>query len=214
MPHIFTTGELRAFFYAVDQCSYDPHSPTRHWVVPVIFRVLYCCGLRSSEAVHLTVEDVDLTIGTLTIRESKGHKSRRVPLAPDVWSLCKTYDHQIRGHWPQRIAFFPNQYGGFYRKDFLGYTFHAFWDRADIGPISGNRPRVHDFRHSFAVHRLNEWVQEHRDLATYLPYLSMYLGHEHLTETDYYLHLIPEFFPVLLAASESRLADLIPAVSP
>ncbi len=61
---------------------------------------------------------------------------------------------------------------------------------------------------------MNQWVREHKDLAAYLPYLSMYLGHEHLTETDYYLHLVPEFFPVLIEASESRLADLIPAVTP
>ena len=147
VPHIFTKEELGTFFRAVDQCAYDPHSPTRHWVVPVIFRVLYCCGLRAGEVVHLTVEDVDLTTGVLTIRQSKGHKDRRVPLAPDMWSLCKTYDQQMRVRWSQRTAFFPNHHGGFYGKDFLGYTFHAFWNRANIGPISGNSPRVHDFRY-------------------------------------------------------------------
>ena len=86
VPLIFTKEELGTCFRAVDQCAYDPHSPTRHWVVPVIFRVLYCCGLRAGEVVHLTVEDVDLTTGVLTIRQSKGHKDRRVPLAPDMWS--------------------------------------------------------------------------------------------------------------------------------
>jgi hypothetical protein len=53
----------------------------------------------------------------------------------------------MRVRWSQRTAFFPNHHGGFYGKDFLGYTFHAFWNRANIGPISGNSPRVHDFRY-------------------------------------------------------------------
>lgn len=212
VPHIYTTEELTAFFHALDQCAYDPHCPTRYLVVPVIFRVLYCCGLRASEATGLTVDDVDLTTGTLRIRQSKGHKDRNVVLASDVLELCRTYDHSIRLRWPYRIAFFPNHRGLHYRPGFLDRNFHLFWDKAGLGPVSGNPPRVHDFRHSFAVHRLNQWVREKKDLAAYLPYLSMYLGHEHLTETDYYLHLVPEFFPVLTEAVEDRFAALIPGV--
>ena len=147
VPHIYTAEELRAFFHALDQCVYDPHTPVRHWVVPVIFRVLYCCGLRASEATHLTVDDVDLTTGTLHIRQSKGHKDRLVMLAPDVLELCRIYDQHVRQCWPHRVAFFPNHRGEHYSKDFLGLTFHAFWDRTGIGPVAGNPPRVHDFRY-------------------------------------------------------------------
>ena len=147
VPHIYTDEELRAFFYALDQCAYDPHSPVRHTVVPVIFRVLYCCGLRVSEATHLTVDDVDLTTGTLYIRQSKGHKDRRVMLAPDVLELCRSYDQKIQQCWPDRVAFFPNHRGEHYSKSFLDVTFHAFWDRAGIGSVAGNSPRVHDFRY-------------------------------------------------------------------
>lgn len=214
VPHIYTIHELHAFFHAVDQCTYDPHCSTRHLVVPVIFRILYCCGLRSSEAVGLTVDDVDLYTGVLDIRQSKGHKDRRVVLAADVLDLCRTYDQHVRQHWPERTAFFPNHRGEHYSNQFLGYTFHLFWNRAGIGPIVGNPPRVHDFRHSFCVHRLNQWARDKKDLNAYLPYLSMYLGHEHLTTTDYYLHLVPEFFPVLTEATETRFAALIPAVTP
>ena len=214
VPHIYTTQELHAFFQAVDQCPYDPHSPVRHLVVPVLFRVLYCCGLRSSEVIRLTVDDVDLDIGVLDIRQSKGHKDRRVVLAPDVVDLCRTYDQLVRKRLSSRTAFFPNHRGEHYGKHFLGYAFHMFWDRAEIGPVSGNPPRVHDFRHSFCVHRLNQWVREKKDLNAFLPYLSMYLGHEHLSETDYYLHLVPEFFPILTEATEARFAALIPEVTP
>jgi integrase/recombinase XerD len=213
VPHIYTSAELTAFFQAADQLPYDPHSPVRHWVIPVIFRLVYCCGLRRGEAVRLTVDDVDLTTGTLHIRAAKGRKDRRVPLAPDVWGLCRTYDAQVRRRWPNRSAFFPNPRGGHYHVGALDYAFHAVWARTGLGPVLGNPPRVHDFRHSFAVHRLNQWIRDQRDVAALLPYLTIYLGHAHLSETDYYLHLVPEFFPVLTAAS-ARHGDLIPAVIP
>ena len=60
--------------------------------------------------------------------------------------------------------------------------------------------------------RLNLWVQEGKDLNASLPYLSLYLGHAHLTETDYYLHLVPEFFPVVREKSRALWANVIPEV--
>jgi len=173
-----------------------------------------CCGLRAGEAIRLTVDDVDLTTGTLSIRAAKGRKDRRVPLAPDVWALCRAYDRLVRQRWPDRTAFFRNPRGGHYDLHFLDNAFHGVWARTGLGPVSGNPPRVHDFRHSFAVHRLNRWVQDHREVAALLPYLTMYLGHAHLTDTDYYLHLVPEFFPVLTAASAARHGALIPELTP
>lgn len=214
VPHIYTAAELTAFFQAADQLPYDVHNPVRHWVISVIFRLGYCCGLRAGEAVRLTVGDVDLATGTLYIRASKGHKDRQVPMAPDVWALCRAYDTQVRCRWPDRPAFFPNPRGGHYHVSSLEYAFHEVWARAGLGPVSGNPPRIHDFRHSFAVHRLNRWVRDQRDVTALLPYLTMYLGHAHLSETDYYLHLVSEFFPVLTAASAARHGALIPAVIP
>lgn len=212
VPHIYTAAELAGFFQAADQLPYDPHAPLRHLVVPVIFRLVYCCGLRAGEALRLTVDDVDLTMGTLHIRAAKGRKDRRVPLAPDVWALCRTYDAQVGQRWPDRSAFFPNRRGGHYVTSSLEYAFHAVWSRAGLGAVPGNPPRVHDFRHSFAAHRLNRWVQDQRDVAALLPYLTMYLGHAKLSDTDYYLHLVPEFFPMLTAASAARHGALIPEV--
>ncbi len=213
VPHIYTKDELKLFFSVLDQISYDVHSPARHLVAPVIFRLLYCCGLRSSEVIGLKVENVDLATGMLTILESKGHKDRIVMMSDDVLTLCRTYHQRVSTIWPGRTYFFPNHRGDRYSTGFLGYTFHECWTKADIGPVSGNTPRVHDFRHAFSVNRLNQWVKENKDLNAYLPYLSMYLGHEHLSETDYYLHLVPEFFPTLISASEERFAHLIPEVT-
>ncbi|MHB8280249.1 MAG: tyrosine-type recombinase/integrase [Candidatus Humimicrobiaceae bacterium] len=211
-PHIFTGKELSAFFSQIDKCKYCPQSPAMHLVIPTLFRVIYCCGLRSSEARLLKVDEVDLETGALTIRNYKGAKDRTVMLSEDVLKLCRLYHKKVDEIFPDRKWFFPNHRGDHYGDNSFMRIFHIFWEKTQITNISGNMPRVHDFRHAFALNRLNLWVREGKDLNAYLPYLSMYLGHADLSATDYYLHLIPDFFPVITERTEERFADLIPEV--
>ncbi|MDN5810995.1 MAG: tyrosine-type recombinase/integrase, partial [Tetragenococcus koreensis] len=213
VPHIFTSQELSAFFKAVDACPISPLSLGRHLVIPVFFRLLYCCGLRSSEARMLQVSDMDFKSGSIFIRKSKGHKDRNIFLSDDMIHLCKVYHERIDFYYPNRTAFFPNQKGRFYNRSLINYWFHLFWDNLTIAKShTGNPPRVHDFRHTFAVNRLNHWVNEGKDINAYLPYLSMYLGHENQADTDYYLHLVPEFFPVFRDKSREISENLLPEV--
>lgn len=214
VPHIFTDQELQAFFAETDRCGPSPYSgPVRHLVIPVFFRLLYCCGLRSSEARLLNVEDVDLESGQLTLRHSKGSRDRTVMMSVDVLQLCRVYDSKVRRIFPDRAAFFPNPHGQYYNRSLIDYWFHLFWNKTVfVNAGSGNPPRVHDFRHTFAVKRLNLWVQEGKDLKACLPYLSMYLGHAHLGATDYYLHFVPEFFPLFREKTREKCASLIPEV--
>jgi integrase/recombinase XerD len=212
VPHIFTDPELQAFFAEIDRCSVDPRRPARHLVIPVFFRLLYGCGLRLSEARQLQVDDVDLTTGKLVIRQSKGHKDRTVMMSEEVLNLCRVYQTKVSRLSADRLAFFPNPEGQPYSCGLIDSWFHQFWDKTGFAHGSGNPPRVHDFRHTFAVKRLNLWVQEGKDLNACLPYLSQYLGHAHLIATDYYLHLVPEFFPVVKEKSRAYGANLIPKV--
>jgi len=213
IPHIYTSRELRAFFSEIDHCQISTYSPARHLVIPVLFRVLYCCGLRCSEARLLKVEDVDLKTGKLTIRQSKGNKDRVVMMSEELVSLCRIYHTKVSQILPDRIIFFPNRYGNCYTGNTIDYWLHLFWEKPGMPQASsGNPPRVHDFRHTFAVNRLNLWVQEGKGLNAYLPYLSMYLGHAHLKETDYYLHFVPEFFPLFKEKTREKCAHLIPEV--
>lgn len=213
VPHIFTTLELSEFFNAIDNCHISPSSPGRHLVIPVLFRLLYCSGLRSSEARLLHVSDVTIKSGSVFIRESKGHKDRIIYLSDDMVRLCKQYNEKIELLYPDRKAFFPNPKGSFYGNSMIIYWFHLFWDDLIIDrSYTGNSARVHDFRHTFAVNRLNEWVREEKDINAYLPYLSMYMGHENQADTDYYLHLVPEFFPVFRDKSTKISEHLLPEV--
>jgi len=211
--HIYTVAELKAFFHAIDQCPRSPFSPTRSYVIPVIFRLLYCCGLRSSEARLLKKEDVCLNTGRVTIRESKGWKARIVYMSEDLLEVCREYNSIMENMMPDRRAFFPNKEGDCFNIGMLGYWFHEFWDGlAEAKAIVGNPARVHDFRHAHAVHRLNHWVREGQDISILLVYLSEYMGHSNYADTDYYLALVEEFYPEM----EQRLAsindDILPGV--
>ncbi len=212
MPHIFTGKELSAFFLKTDRCKPCKKSPAKHLVIPTVFRVIYCCGLRSSEARLLKVNQVDLETGALTIRNSKGNKDRTVMLSEDVCKLCRIYHKKVDKIFPNRTWFFPNHNGEHYGVSSFIRIFHSLWEKAQITSTSGNTPCVHALRHTFALNRLNLWVSEGKDLNAYLPYLSMYLGHADLSATDYYLHLIPDFFPVITERTKERFADLIPEV--
>ncbi len=211
--HIYTEQELKAFFQSVDHCPASPFSPMRHHVIPVLFRMLFCCGLRSSEARTLLRDDVDLSDGRITIRESKGWKSRVIYVSLDLLLLLRTYDATINVLLPNRIPFFPNRDGELYSRCTIDRWFHEFWDPLpEAKSYAGNPPRVHDFRHSFAVYRLNQWVREGKDISALYPYLSEYLGHSNFSDTDYYLSLVPSFYPDMHQLMSSVNDDILPGV--
>lgn len=211
--HIYTEAELTAFFTAIDCCPASPFSPTRKYVIPVIFRMLYCCGLRSSEARLLSRNDIDFETGKIIIRESKGWTARIVYMSQDLLEVCREYDSIIDLMLPERQAFFPNKENNYFSRSSILCWFHEFWDKLPVAKlVTGNPAKVHGFRHGYAVHRLNNWVKEGQDINALYPYLSQYMGHSHYADTDYYLSLVEEFYPEM----EQRLMevndDILPEV--
>ena len=81
VPHIYTDQELAALFAQTDRCRHSSEAPFRHLVMPVLFRTIYACGLRASEARLLRPGDVDTGAGVLQIRDAKGGKDRQVPVS-------------------------------------------------------------------------------------------------------------------------------------
>ncbi len=212
-PHIFTDSEKRAFFASVDLCLWRKVSPLRCYVVPMIFRLIYCCGLRSSEARRLKASDIDLTSGKIIIRESKGWRARVVYVSQDLLENLIEYNAIIECHLPEREPFFPNRDGNYYSKEILDKWFHEFWDPLpEAVDVTGSSPRVHDWRHTHLTDRLNLWVQEGRDINALYVYLSEYAGHSSFASTDYYLHLIPSFYPELEKRMASVNKDILPEV--
>ena len=212
IPHIYSEKEIRAVWKVVDEIKPKKNYPIRHIVIPTFMRLLYCCGLRPCEARKIRVADVDLKKGRIDISESKGFKSRIVMMSDDVSQMCRDYNEQAENLMPGRELFFPNSDGKLYTKKWIEKTFSIVRKRAGLVKAGEHPPRLYDFRHTFATHRLYQWMNEGKDLTAMLPYLSAYMGHAQLSDTYYYIHLVPGIFEKMTGVDYSSLENLIPEV--
>ena len=213
VPHIYTDQELAALFAETDRCRYCSEVPFRHLVMPVLFRTIYACGLRCSEARLLRPDDVDIDAGVLQIRDAKGGKDRQVPASESLRVRLANYHAHLvrRSDWDW---FFP---GTARRPPTLGNierNFRRFLWQARISHGGrGRGPRVHDLRHTFAVNNLRFWFARGQDVGALLPVLQTYLGHSSLADTAYYLRLTAESYPDITARVEQATGDVVPPIT-
>ena len=211
MPHIYTTGELTSFFAETDKCRYCYECPNRHLIMPVFFRMLYMCGLRVSEARLLKIGDVDLEKGILTINHSKKDNSRLVPMSASLTERCRHYSEMVHSYTVSEEYYFP----GLNDKPMtIGNVYKNFrrflWGAGISHGGRGHGPRIHDFRHTYAIHCLKKWVEQEKDLMAYLPVLRTYMGHDSFEETAYYLRLTADVFPDITLKLETQYPGIIP----
>lgn len=214
-PHIFSHQELRAIFDAADRVRASGFSGQRQLIVPALFRMIYCLGLRPGEARKLHRNDVDLSRGTVMIRESKGHKDRIVFMSPDLHDYCRGYDAAIGTHYPDRIPFFPNRTGIFYHKSSIDYWFRGLLKDAGsaVTASPGSPPRTYDLRHAHVIEVINRWVLAGRDPEALVTYLSLQLGHSNTADTWYYFHLAADFHPDLRRLANTGIESTLPEAS-
>jgi integrase/recombinase XerD len=210
IPYIFSQQQINNILQAADQTPPDSRSPIRHLVMPEVFRLLYCCGMRVSEVVRLKFSDVNLTDGILTILKTKFNKDRLVPLAPTMTVRLRRYA-SILGRGDASSIFFPKFDGTPYNKETVYCFFRQLLWKCNIPHGGrGKGPRLHDLRHSFAVHRLESWYRQGADLGVKLPLLATYMGHKNLVSTQWYLRLTPEIFPNIVKQLEQFAGHVIP----
>ncbi|CCE02659.1 tyrosine-type recombinase/integrase [Bradyrhizobium sp. STM 3809] len=159
--------------------------------------LLYGAGLRFGEATGLTLADIDLAECVLTIRTTKFYKSRLVPIGPQLAAVLASYMHlRRRGGLAQSETSFllVNRDGTRLASSTVQEAFDALRRIAGVYATAGGRqiPRLHDLRHSFAVHSLTAWYRQGADVQRLLPALSSYLGHSDLEGTKVYLSMTPE----------------------
>ncbi|MBZ9623680.1 tyrosine-type recombinase/integrase [Clostridium sp. FP2] len=212
-PYIFTDCELKAFFNAADIFSRSKNAQYNHYVVPVIYRLIYTCGLRPGEVRNIKCTDVNLVTGRIYIRESKAYKDRIVIMSKDMLLLCNKYEEIIKSVLINREYFFTNSKGTIISKQSLIDHFKKCCANTGIIGFCGSRkPRVYDLRHNYATRKFMKWLDEGRDLCAVLPYLSKYMGHYDFSQTSYYIHLLPERLIHSKAIDWKRFSDLIPEV--
>jgi integrase len=191
LPYIFTDDELRRFFEATDRFPRSYSRPLIEYTVPVVFRLLYACGLRPQEVRLLKKTDFNFADGTIYIAEAKHCKDRRLAVNPDVMEMCGNYDRIAETMYPGRTYFFPSPQGGHYKNGWLTARFHQCWEMSGNGNERGACV-PYDLRHNYATQTLMRWVEEGKDLNAWIPYLCAYMGHATFSATFYYVHLLPE----------------------
>jgi integrase/recombinase XerD len=213
IPYIFSDEELVALFSAADQCPHRAGSD-RYLVMPLLFRILYCCGLRVGEATALKRRHVDLGSGVFTIKAGKYDKDRNVPMALDLAERCRRFDAVVHGSSDPDSFFLKGASDGrpIHRATVYGNFRIFLWNAGISHGGKGHGPRVHDLRHTFAVHCLRRWVEQGKDLSAYLPILKTYLGHASYRETAYYLRLTADLYPSITRSVEQEIGQVLPPV--
>lgn len=212
VPYIFTHEEIDRFFQAAD--SILPHSKSnKHHSFPLLFRLLYCCGLRISEALRLKISDVDLKSGILFLRGSKFNKDRLVPMSASLASMFVEYHDLFNQNNQANEYYFRNKTGTPLKHDAVYKIYRKLlWKVGISHGGKGKGPRLHDFRHTFCVHTLAKQVKDGIDLYTALPILSTYLGHSSIGATQRYVRLTTEAYPELIDKVSKTCAFVIPEV--
>src|SRR5437588_5208569 len=210
VPRMLTDEELRKFFQAVDALKPTARSSLRHLIMPEVFRLLFGCGFRAGEVLKLRVRDVDLNQGIITVRQGKFRKDRLVPPALSLVTRLRKYADGFESR-PSDAIFFPGPSGGPFALRTVYTLFRELLLQCGIPHAGrGKGPRIHDYRHLFALHSLRRWYRDGEDLDAKLPLLATYLGHQHLSGTQRYLHLTTEIFPEITARVEAAFGEVIP----
>ena len=212
VPYVFTDDEVARLFTAIDS---QPMSSFTNKALadPVLFRVLYGAGLRVSEALNLTLSDVDMTTGTLKIRDSKNGAGRTIPI---TGRLTATLDAYVAAAHPtpehSDHIFYSRAPGRPINQSTIYLRFRGYLADAGIPHFVGG-PHPHSLRHGFAVANLRRWAADGADLAVMLPYLACYMGHADLRGTQYYLRLTADAYPDVIAKAQLRFGYVIPAAA-
>jgi len=205
-PHIYSTKEIGDLLRAAAQIG--PPAILRPHTFSTLFGLLACTGIRVSEALRLTRENVDLDNAVITIERTKFHKSRMIPIHPStVYALEK--------YWQKRLRVCPLAGNDTlfindrclpinYRKVlwvFMQIRKKLGWRRN----AEGRFPTIHCLRHTFAVRCLLHWYEQGADVNRKILSLSTYLGHVEVTDTYWYLTAVPQ----LLSLCSARFAKFV-----
>jgi integrase/recombinase XerD len=197
-PYIYSSVEIKALVDSSKTLDSE-HGLGKFSVITfrTLLLLLYGAGLRSGEAVSLTIADVNLSDRLLIVRNTKFFKSRFVPIGPKLTAVLQDYleaRREMYGRPRITSVFFLNFRGNALAQQTAERYFRFVRQQAGIRRTDGAyfQPRLHDLRSSFAVHRLVAWYREGADVQRLLPQLSTYLGHVGIVETQVYLSMTPE----------------------
>lgn len=207
-PHIYTSDEIDALVRAAARLK--PSDALRPATYATLLGLLAATGMRRSEALNLRDADIDPDGRRLTIRLTKFRKYRQLPLHPSTAAALVAYRRERDRYWP-RVAdqpFFVGRNGAAVNPSTLACVFGSLrrsfgWrGRGDYA-----EPRIHDLRHTFAVHRILRWYEEGTPIDQGMFWLCTYLGHAKVSDTYWYLTGVPELMAIAGRSFEAFAVD-------
>ena len=213
VPRIITENEMSRILEYADSLPYRAQTPKYNIIYPMLLRMLWCCGLRISEALSLIMADVDLADGVLTIRKAKYNQSRLVPMSESLTEYARNYVRRmgLLNEIPGTL-FYPNPYGQRYNRMPVSQQIKKIMRQVGIADDGIGVLRTHSIRHSYAVRVLKKMQEEGIDVYCSLPILAAYLGHSDIKSTEYYLRLIGEEHTVIANAMAEYNEIIFPEV--
>lgn len=176
---------------------------------PILFSVLYGCGLRKSEVLSLKKEDVDTTNGIIHVNRGKNDRERIVVMSDSLQKKCAAFLEKYHNNTPEGTPFLYSKSKGQLSESTVNRGFRdALWG---IGiPYYGKDkgPRVHDLRHTFICHNIQKWAESGVPINSKLPILSKYVGHSHVNATHWYIRLTAETYPHIRQICEEELGGI------
>lgn len=218
-PYIFTHDQIDQLLQLSDELRmYDRHMSNALFCVPVVLRLLYSTGLRVSEALSIKNVDVKLEKGYIHIRKTKNGSERIVPINDNLNEVLQQYI-SYRDRMPISRVCSPNSFffiksdGTYCNPQSVYWSFRKLLAECGI-PYIGNHhgPRVHDLRHTFAVHAMVQMAHNSQDLYSSLPVISACLGHKSLFATEQYVRLTGEMYPELISQCSPINAFVYPKI--
>jgi site-specific recombinase XerD len=191
-PYIYTNSELQALMAAASQLP--PENSLRPHTYATLLGLLYSTGIRIGEASALNLEDLHIAAKRLYIAEGKFRKARWVPLSDSTSQALQQYMGK-RSQMTPRLPdspLFINQRSRRLHHCTVNQTFRHLLRQCNIHHNKHTGPRIHDIRHTFAVHKLLAWYRDGHDVNARLPWLATYMGHVDIHSTQVYLRATPE----------------------
>lgn len=204
-PYLYSERQIQRLLAAAS--ALPPRASLRGATYYCLFGLLVVTGLRISEALALELQDVDLEHDVLTIRGAKFGKTRLVPLHVSTIRVLTHYARRRDRYLGASCAprFLVNDRGRSLESSNVRRTFYRLSRQIGLrSPTDRHGPRLHDFRHRFAVKTLMRWYRSGQDCERRLPVLANYLGHGHISDTYWYLSAHPELMGLAKRRLEKR----------
>lgn len=193
-PHPFTHDELKRFFNACDNIKprRGRFAAIQRMTLPVFFRLLYSSGIRTTEAVLLERDDVNLENGVVSIKRGKGYDQHYVVLHDTMLPLMRIYDGKIDGLIPNRRVFFPTPDDKPHPPVWVTYHFRVLWQSCN-----SSHAIPYELRHNYAIENINSWTHQGFAVHDKLLALSKSMGHRQMESTLAYYSLTPAISDII-----------------